>query len=291
MRLMVLICLLCFSSVWAAPLRVVDDNQQTITLAKPAQRIISLAPHVTELVFAAGGGPLLVGAVEYSDYPEAAKKIPRVGDNRSLDLERIAALKPDLIIVWQHGNPERQLQKLRDLGIPIFYSEPQTLNDVATSIERLGLLMGKTAIAQTAAQQLRQRVARLQSQYAHRPKVSVFYQVWDKPLMTLNGKHIISSVIRLCGGENPFAALPALAPTIDLEAVLAANPEVIFSTSNTQTLPPELLAWKKYPSLSAIQRNNLFVLNADLMSRNSPRLVDGAEAMCKALETARQKRK
>lgn len=273
-----------------AALTAVDDNGQTISLQQPARRVISLAPHTTELLFAAGGGAQIVGTVEYSDFPAVAKKIPRVGDNRSFDLEKIIALKPDLLVVWQHGNSERQLQKLRSLGVPMFYSEPKTMEDVSTSIERLGVLLGRSPSAQQAATKLRQRVTALRQKYSGRPTVKVFYQVWDKPLMTLNGQHIISDAIRLCGGENPFARLSTLAPTIDLEAVLATNPEVIISSNTTPELPPDLLAWKRYTMLLAVKRNNLFTVSADDMSRNGPRIVDGAEALCRDLDVARARR-
>ena len=193
-----------------AAISVTDDAGATVTLQRPAQRIVSLAPHVTELLFAAGGGARIVGTVAYSDYPPPARDIPHVGDNRSLDLERIAALKPDLVVVWRHGNAQKQIDRLRALGIPLFFSEPHRMSDIPRSIETLGTLLDTRASAHDAAQQFRQRVDMLRNRYASRPPVTVFYQVWEQPLMTLNGQHIFSDMLALCGGRNVFASEPLL---------------------------------------------------------------------------------
>lgn len=207
-----------------------DDAGNTVTLPAPAQRVISLAPHATELVYAAGGGAKLVGTVTYSDYPPAAQAIPRVGDNKALDLERIAALKPDLIVVWRHGNAERQTDALRALRIPLFFSEPKHLDDVSSSLRRLGTLLGTQPAADAAAAAYTRDIAALRARYAARTPVTMFFQVWDRPLMTLNGAHLINDVIELCGGRNVFASLKPLVPTVTDEAVLAANPEAIVTT-------------------------------------------------------------
>jgi iron complex transport system substrate-binding protein len=216
-----------------AAITVTDDSGATVTLPAPAQRVISLAPHVTELLYAAGGGAKMVGAVSYSDYPAEAKQLPRVGDNKALDLERIVALKPDLIVVWRHGNAQRQLDRLREMHVPLFFSEPHHLDDIAVSLTKLGQLLGTSPTADAAAAAYRRDIAQLRTQYANRPPVSVFYQVWDQPLMTLNGEHMVSDVIALCGGHNVFAKLEPLVPTVSTEAVLAANPEAIFTADQT----------------------------------------------------------
>jgi iron complex transport system substrate-binding protein len=187
-----------------AAVSVVDDAGETVTLAQPARRIVSLAPHVTELIFAAGGGDRIVGTVSYSDYPPQARDIPRVGDNKALDLERIAALKPDLIVVWRHGNAQKQTDRLRALGMPLFFSEPRKLDGIADNLEKLGTLMGTTPVAHRAATDFRQQVSTLRKTYAGRPPVTVFYQVWQQPLMTLNGEHMVSDLLALCGGRNLF---------------------------------------------------------------------------------------
>ncbi|MCX4159863.1 MULTISPECIES: cobalamin-binding protein [Paraburkholderia] len=286
--------LLPFSRAAHAAIAVTDDSGATVTLAAPAQRVISLAPHVTELLYAAGGGAKLVGAVTYSDYPPEAKQLPRVGDNKALDLERIVALKPDLIVVWRHGNAQAQLERLRELHIPLFFSEPKHLDDIASTLTKLGVLLDTQQTADAAATAFRQRIAQLRTRYATRPPVSVFYQVWDKPLMTLNGTHMISDVIALCGGRNVFAQLEPLVPTVSTEAVLAANPEAIVTASQGATAPDHPLSqldtWRAWPALTAVARNNLFAIDGDLINRPAPRIAQGAAQLCEDLDTARSRR-
>lgn len=293
-RLAAVLWLICAAAAAHAEVSAVDDGGTAVTLAAPAQRIVSLAPHATELIYAAGGGDRLVGAVAYSDYPPAAKNVPRVGDNRSLDLERIAALKPDLIVVWRHGNAQQQIDRLRDLHIPLFFSNPTRLDDVATSLLRLGALLGTSSTAQAAADAYRHDIAQLRARYAARPAVSVFYQVWDQPLMTINGEQLISDLITLCGGRNVFANLQSTVPTVSTEAVLAADPEVIVTASQGATSPdrplPGLDRWRAWPSLKATARGNLFAIDGDLINRPTPRLAQGATQLCSDLETARSRR-
>jgi iron complex transport system substrate-binding protein len=277
-----------------ASISVTDDSGATVTLAAPAQRVITLAPHATELVYAAGGGSALVGTVSYSDYPPQALDVPRVGGIRAIDLERIAALRPDLIIVWGHGNAQPQIDRLRDLRIPLFVSEPHRLDDVATSLTRLGTLLGTSPTAQAAADAYRSDIARLRAQYSTRPPVSVFYQVWDQPLMTVGGSQMISDVIALCSGRNIFAALQSLAPTVSTEAVLAANPEAIVTASAGASAPhrplPGFERWRAWPTLTAVARGNLFAIDGDLLTRPAPRIAEGAALLCKDLEIARSRR-
>jgi iron complex transport system substrate-binding protein len=272
----------------SAAISVKDDDGNTVTLQKPAQRVISLAPHITELLFAAGGGSHVVGVVEYSDFPEAAKKIAQVGSNRELDLERIMALKPDLIVVWRHGESERQIEMVRKLGIPMFHSEPQKLDDIPDDVARLGQLMGTEAAAGSTADQLRGQLADLRKRYASRPVVRSFYQVWDQPLYTLNGRHIITDALHLCGGENIFAKLPVTAPVVSVEAVLQENPEAIFATAEKNYGGVSM--WKAYPTLAAVRNNNLFTIDGNLLNRAGPRMIAGAAQLCERLELARSHR-
>jgi hypothetical protein len=173
----------------AQAVSVTDDRGHTVSLPRPAQRVVSLTPHGTELVFAVGGGSRLVGVVEFSDYPEAAQRIRRVGDNKAVDLEAVAALKPDLIVVWRHGNARRQLEKLGNLGIPVYESDPRRLDDIPGALERLGRLLGTDTEAAQAAARYRQELQTLRERYAGRPPVTTFYQVWRQPLKTLNNDH------------------------------------------------------------------------------------------------------
>lgn len=273
-----------------AAISVRDDAGDTIVLQRPAQRVASLAPHVTELLFAAGGGERIVGTVSYSDYPPAASSIPRIGDNRQVDIERLVALKPDLLVVWRHNASSRQLEQLRKLGIPLFYSEPHRLDDIPDTIERLGRLLGTEQKAQQSATELRRQLDSLNARYRNKPVVRVFYQVWDRPLYTLNERHIISDAIHVCGGENIFAKLPVAAPQVGIEAVLQENPEVVVSGDMRNQTPGGVEIWKQYPTLLAVRRNNLFALDSDLLNRPGPRIIAGAAALCEKLEQARNHR-
>jgi iron complex transport system substrate-binding protein len=272
-----------------AAVTVKDDAGNSVTLAKPAQRVIAMAPHITELLFAAGGGEHVVGVMNYSDYPEAAKRLPQVGSNDQIDLERVAALRPDLLVAWKSGNTERQLTQLKSLGIPIFYSEPQKLDEVATSLTRLGQLMGTEAAAQTAAADYRQKIASLSASYSKRPPVRAFYQIWEKPIFTLNGDHIVSDALRVCGGQNVFAALKVIAPSVSAEAVLQENPEAILG-GDKHDADAGINIWKQYKGMLAVQRRNLFMLDSELLVRATPRIADGVAALCEKLETARRRR-
>jgi len=273
-----------------AAITVKDDGGNTVTLNKPAQRIISLAPHATELIFAAGGGDRIVGTVGYSDYPAEALKIPRVGSHQQIDVERIIALKPDLLVVWLHGNSERQLEHVRKLGIPFYFSEPKKLADIPTSIERLGMLMGTEQQANKVAAAERVELARLAAQYRNRPTVRMFYQVWGKPVYTLNGGNIMSDVIRLCGGENIFANLSIPAPIVTTEAVLLENPEVMMTGDRQAEKSGGLEIWKQYKNMLAVKNDNMFSVDADLVNRAGPRLIEGAAMVCEKLELARSRR-
>jgi iron complex transport system substrate-binding protein len=266
-----------------------DDGGNTITLDKPATRVISMSPHVTELLFAAGGGRHIVGAVNYSDYPEAAKSIPRIGSNREIDLERVIAMKPDLIVAWMHNASERQIEMVRKLGVPVFLSDPQTLEGIPDNVARLGQLMGTDAVANASAGELRKQLAGLRTRYAGRPVVRTFYQVWDRPLYTLSGKHIITDALRLCGGENIFEKLTVTAPVVSVESVLQADPEAIFGTAEKNYGGVGL--WKPYPTLTATRNDNLFTVDGDLLNRAGPRMIAGTAIMCEKLELARQHRR
>lgn len=274
-----------------AAITVHDDDGKALTLQQPARRVIALAPHVAELLYAAGGAERIIAAVDYADYPEQAKLLQRVGSNRQLDLERIAALKPDLIVVWLHGSSERQIEQIRALGIPMFHSEPKKLDDIASSVSRLGKLMGTERVADSAAGRIRTDLALLTTKYAGRAPVRLFYQVWDKPLYTLNGSHIVSDAIRMCGGENIFGRLKATAPVVGVEAVLQEDPEAIFSTADRSDDEGGVGLWRQYPNMTAVRRGNLFRVDGNLLNRAGPRMIAGAASLCQKLELARERRK
>ncbi|MDF3036895.1 MAG: btuF, partial [Paucimonas sp.] len=202
---------------------------------------------------------------------------------------RIIALKPGLVVAWKSGSPTAQVEKLKALGIPVFDSEPRDIEGIATSIERLAHLAGTEKTGHQQANSFRERIRQLESNYRSRPKVRVFYQIWNDPLMTLNGNHLVSSIVRLCGGENIYAHLPQLTPSIEEAAVLKANPEVIISGDKGRL--DTLIQWKRFKRMTAVVRNNLFTVDADAVARSGPRVADGAEAVCRHIDEARQKRK
>lgn len=274
----------------AAPVTVIDDTGQQVSLAHPANRIVALAPHVVETLFAAGAGDKIVGAVDYSDYPAAAKTIPRVGGYSAFNLEAIAALKPDLVIAWASGNSPSAIEKIRSLSIPIYLSQINTVAEVANEIEKFGTLAGTQNIATPATRNFRKQLDDLTRQYQNKSEVRVFYQISESPLMTIGGKQIISNALAICGGKNIFANLAPMAPVVTVESVLAANPEAIM-TSGMQSINPSALAqWRKWPRLLATERQNFLFIDPDLMNRSGPRIIEGTQMLCKAVETARQHR-
>lgn len=283
---LVLVCLPA-----SAGIVVTDVSGTRVALAAPAKRIVSLAPHITELLFAAGAGERVVGNVEYGDYPAAARALPKVGNHTRLDLEAIVALKPDLVIGWVSGNAPASVSRLRALGLNVYLSEPDRIEDISGELERIGLLAGTGTEAGAAAQAFRERLARLLARYGARPQVAVFYQIWKQPLMTVNGKQIISDAIRLCGGRNVFSSLPVLAPTVTVEAVIAANPEAIVASGMAEARPEWLDDWKRWETMAAVAGDNLYFVPPELIQRHTPRILDGVERLCLHLEAARGKRR
>ena len=277
-----------FAGSPAAPAAVeaVDDAGTMVTLAAPALRIVSLAPHATELLYAAGAGDRVVGVLATSDWPPEVAAKPRVGDSRALDLERIVALAPDLIVTWPFAAPA-QVGPLVARGVPVFIANPATIDGIAVDLERLGTLAGTLPTATARAAELRARLARLQARYAGARTVRVFYEIWNVPLFTIGGSHLISQALRLCGGENVFAALALPAPGVSVEAVLAAQPEAILAGTDGAVRPAWLDEWKRWPALPAVARGNLFTVDANLLHRAGPRFVDGVEMMCARLGEAR----
>lgn len=286
--LLCLIVLLLLSPPRAHALEVVDDTGRTLTLTKPAQRIITLAPHLTELLYAIDAGELIVATVEFSDYPLPAKNIPRIGNFDRLNIEAILAYQPDLILAWQSGNNPWQLEALEKLGLRIYRSEPGTLAALPETLEKLGSLSGRSESAQVAGGELRNRIQTLERRYAGRAPVRAFYQVWDPPLYTINGAHIISDVLRLCGIQNVFAMVTQLAPQVSEEAVLAADPQMIIAG---QDQDGAFARWRKWPRLQAVADNNLYRVNPDLMQRHTGRLLQGAEQLCGFAEEVRMKKR
>lgn len=269
----------------------VDDRGQEVCLERPAQRIAALSPGATELIYAAGAGDAVVAVVAWSDYPPAATEVESVGSHTRIDLERLLALQPDLVIGWISGNPSEQIEAIEGLGLTLFSIEPRRIEAVANTIERLALLAGTETVGVAEAERFRDGMAALAARHADVETVSVFYQVWDQPLMTINDAHLIGQIVQICGGVNVFGELSRLVPRLGVEAVLGADPEAIIAGGMGEENRDWLDQWLAYPGMAAVRRENLFLVPPSLVQRPTPRLLEGAEILCRKLEVARDRRR
>jgi iron complex transport system substrate-binding protein len=261
-------------------------NGETLVLPGPAMRIITLAPNLAELVFSAGAGDRLEAVVEYSNFPMQVAQLPRIGDAFRIDLERIIEFEPDLVIAWKSGNPQTALKKLEQLGITVWQVEITRPEEIADVVENISLAAGSESTGRTVARQLRNRLAKLRQQNAQKTPVNYFYQIAPRPLYTINGRHIISRSLEICGGQNIFSGLPALAPQISLESVVIANPQAMIAPGIPGEAPA-LRAWLEWPQLQAVQNQNMLYLPADEISQATPRLLDSIDLACKLLDQVR----
>jgi iron complex transport system substrate-binding protein/vitamin B12 transport system substrate-binding protein len=276
-----MLCLLT-AAAQAQALSVRDATGATVTLKQPAKRIVALAPHAVEMLYAAGAGGALVAAVDYSDFPPAAKKLPRVGGLTGVSLENILRQHPDLVVAWVDGANPRDIARLKSLAIPVYQSRPLQLDDVAREIETLGVLAGHAASAAAAAEAYRAKLTSLSAHYAKRTPLTVFYQVSRVPIFTISNRSFIGQIIQLCGGRNVFGALTLPAPQVSTEAVVAARPQVMLADNAAI-----LAGWSRWQAIPAVAHRTQYVLPADPLNRPGPRLVEGAAAVCRALDTAR----
>ncbi len=258
-----------------------------LRLASPAARVITLAPNLAELMHAAGAGDRLIATVEYSNFPEAVRSLPRIGDAFRFDLERIMALRPDLVIAWDSGNPAAALARLEALGLPVWRTEIRRPRDIAGTLEAMARAAGLEGPV-PAAVAATEKLGRLVDSHAGKSPVSYFYQVSAQPLFTLNGEHLVSQGLALCGGANIFAGEPVLAPQVTREAVLHADPDALIAP----VLPDEpdpLAMWRTWPRLAAVARNAFIHLPADEISRATPRMLDSLETACARLDDIRRR--
>ena len=270
-----------------AALRLVDDGGHEVVLAHPAHRIVALAPHLTELVYAAGAGNQLVAVGKYSDFPPEALAKPVISDAFAVNYEALAQLKPDLVLVWGSGTPERTRAKLRTLGIPVYEIEIRNVSGLADTLRSIGRLAGTEGVAQARAQAVTNDWSALKASYAGRPPVRVFFQLWDAPLMTLNGQHLISSAISACGGINVFAELPTLTATVSWEVAVQRDPQLVM-TAGSPSEPARPGRWSDFAQVSATRHGQFGHIEGDLIARSGPRFVDGARELCVAIDRARQ---
>ena len=272
-----------------AEIHVTDDLGRELLLDRPAKRIISLAPHNTENLFTAAAGDLIVGTVDHSDYPRRALDIPRVGNYKQINIEAVLALQPDLVIAWSSGNPNESTQRLIDLGLPIFVSEPNSFELIISNIERFSLMTGRHAAAAAGIEEMRRIHRELRAEYSEKSPVRVFYQVWNPPLMTLSREHSVSGALELCGGINVFADEPGLAPRINVEGVIANNPQLILLAGHSQSQSPAWEeAWLQWPAIDAVALDQVKTINPDIINRPTRRFLEGTREICELIDGARQ---
>lgn len=282
-RILLFVCVF-FSSYACAICTVTDDAGKTLTLKQPAKRIVSLAPDITETLFAIGAGKHVIAVMSGSNFPPAAKQLPVIGSYTGVDLEHLIALQPDLIVVWK-GTFPRQMQALKQWHIPIYTSQPRRLEDVARTMKNLGCLTGTEKTANQAADQFSHALVALRQRYHTQQPVSVFYQIGSYSLITINKESWINQVITLCGGVNVFANALTIAPEISWESVVSANPQVIISDAARADWKTR---WQAWPMLTAVRRQHLFAVNPDWIDRAGPRLLQGTAQVCEFLRIARQ---
>ncbi len=285
--LKILVLSFCIASFARAQISVVDDFGNTVLLDEPVERIVSLAPHITETLYAAGAGEKIVATVSYSDYPEAAQSIPVIGSYKEVSYESLVSLSPDLVIAWASGNGEEIIARIRSLGLTVYLDEPRELEDIASSLQRYGRMAGTETVAESQAADFISRLNSLREQHRDKEPLPVFYEVWNEPLTTLNGEHLISNIIRLCGGENIFSSAIPIAPVVSTESVLTLDPHLIVVSGMGEERPEWLDEWADWQGLTAAETGQLRFIPPDLLQRSSPRVIQGAEMMCEFVERAR----
>jgi iron complex transport system substrate-binding protein len=270
-----------------AEISVQDDSGHRVTLAAPAQRVVSLAPHLTEMAFAVGGGAAVKAVIRYSDHPAAARRLPIVGDAFALDFEAIARLKPDLVLVWTSGLNERHRARLRSLGLTLYESEIRHAAAIAQTLRRLGTLLGHDVEAAAAGAEFERRWQSLRERHARKAPLRVFWQLWQDPLMTVNREHLIGEAIEACAGVNVFGALPLLTPTVSWEAAIEADPQLIAASGRPGDAARDFARWQRFAQVNAVRRKQFVSIDGDLIGRMGPRFVLGAAELCEAIERAR----
>jgi iron complex transport system substrate-binding protein len=287
MKLWLVLLFLAVIAVPAQAITVQDFSGREVTLDQPAKRIVALAPHIVENLYSAGAGDKLVGVVSYSDFPDEAKNVPEVGTYNAFSLEQVLALNPDLVVMWGSGNGMQTLSTFEALGIPVYVSELRQLSDVPKSIRNLSQLAGTPAIGEAEASRIETELNALQRRYGEKRSLSVLYQIWNDPLQTVNGEHLISEIIALCGGHNVFGDASSLAPRVSIESVLLRDPDAIVASGMGEARPEWLDQWRAYPSLTAVADEALFFVNPDHLQRPSARIVLGAQSLCQQLDQIR----
>ncbi len=263
---------------------------ETTSAPKPAQRIVALAPHIVEMLYEIGAGDRIVATVDYANHPEAAKAIPRIGGHAGISIERLLSYQPDLILFWQGGNQAQDLAKMQELGLNVQLSEPKALADVAKELVMLGKLTGQEALAQQKADQFMTQLTNIEAQYQDKQALSVFYQLWSTPLMTINQDSWINQLVTSCNANNVFANAPTKTPQVSVENVLVAMPDVIVipdASSGEGNKQPDA-GWQNWPQIPAVKKQQIIHTNGDVMHRFSSNMLVGLADMCQQLDSFRE---
>ncbi|HVW03298.1 MAG TPA: helical backbone metal receptor, partial [Planctomycetaceae bacterium] len=258
------------------------DFGRKVTVRAPPLRIVSLAPGPTAMLRAAGASRQLIATIEYSGQPASERELPKIGSADAIDMERLIALRPDVVVVWPDGNSPAQIATIERLGIPVYRQETVTLDGIGASLRRLGKLTGTSPVADRAASLLAARLASLRNEYSKgpHPAPTALLEVWDRPLYTVGGRELMSDALRVCGVRNVFADLPQRAPAIGIEAVLARNPDIIIAAAPPGRGAAWLSQWRRFPSLRAVSTGQLMTFEDQRLSGLGPGIIDATAALC-----------
>lgn len=290
-RLLAALCGLAAAQAVAAAapgtFTVTDDTGRPVALERPAARIVALAPGATALLFAAGAGDRIVATIEYADEPEAARRLPRIGDVQAIDMERLVELQPDVVVVTEAITSPLIVERVRGLGLPVYATRYTRLDDIAPSVARLGRLAGTSAVADAAAARLAGALAALRAEYAGRAPLEVLYQVWNRPIYSIGGPHIVTDALATCGAHNVFADQQVAAPALGIEAVIARNPDVIVVSGPRAVATPWVEEWRKFPRLAATANDRLYLFDDPRLDRMGPAAIEATAHLCRVLDAAR----
>ena len=279
--LLKILILLSFASFEGNANNTSSDQDETI-------KIVTLSPHLAEMIYELGSKSSLVGVSSYTDYPESAKSIPRIGDAFILDLERMALLDPDVILAWESGTPKKVVEELDNLGYRLEIIKSKNLNEISTALSQIGQIIGKQKQASIIIKEYSDQLKDLKEEYKNKQKVTVFFQIDQQPLFTIGGNHFISEMIEVCAGINVFLELEQLAPSVSVESVIARDPQVMMSMAKGNS-QDKFQSWKKFGNMSANKYDNFYYLYSDALERPTTRIVSAGEEMCKKLDEARFK--
>jgi iron complex transport system substrate-binding protein len=285
------LCLaLLFTSVFAeaATRTVRDDAGVAVTVDTAGCRIVSLAPGTTAMLYAAGAGPCLIGTIAHSNEPEEAAKLRIVGDAETLDFEQLLALRPSVVVVAVDVVQRVRIDRIRALGIPVYQVHVTKLAGMPESVRRLGLLANAAAVADRAANALESELSRLRGEYRGRAPVRVLYQIWDKPIYTIGGRHVINDAMQLCGARNLFDDLDTAAPAITREAALARDPELILASAPPDSAQTWLDEWRRFTTVAAVRNGQLVAHTDERIDRMGPSVIAATAELCRVIDAARK---